>query len=75
MCVLIAGVVAKRGSLERPPFPTNFDVHRLDPDDRLTSIRDIKSVATTFRFGLIPAVSMAAAREIIYDARDPERCV
>jgi hypothetical protein len=19
------------------PFPTNFDVHRLDPDDRLTS--------------------------------------
>ena len=37
MCVLIAGVVAKRGSLERPPFPTNFDVHRPDPDDRLTS--------------------------------------
>jgi hypothetical protein len=43
--------------------------------DRFTSIRGIKSVATTFRFGSIPAVSMAAARETIYDARDPERCV
>jgi hypothetical protein len=32
---------------------------------RSTSIRDIKSVATTFRFGSIPAVSMAAARETI----------
>jgi hypothetical protein len=52
-------------------LPTlNFRVFQQYP-----SISDIKSVATTFRFGLIPAVSMAAARETIYDARDPERCV
>jgi hypothetical protein len=56
-------------------LPPTATVHRPIGNDRSTSIRGIKSVATTFRFGSIPAVSMAAARETIYDARDPERCV
>ena len=31
------------------PFPTNFDVHRLDPDVRFTSIRAIRSLTTNVR--------------------------